>query len=361
MLRRMRAWRCRGRRWIAIGQSITLPSRIVLTSEQARAAAAQPTASRRSNMAFTADYRKFLFPERAFAGKRVLITGSGKDGGIGQGLALAAAANGAAVVGVHFHSSYRDGFDMVDAMRAQGVKAFAMQADVTNTRDLWASRSYVIEQMEGKGPDIVICNSGLTEKGYRYGRALPEIEGESRAERRARVRREFIENLAESKLVMDTKIDGFVYMTHLWAGEAVYHNQPVQFVYISSMQSIQPGVAVPGYVVANWAILRLPEVLRVNLGKAANMATSCCLMLPFIRTGMTEEYADNPKVFGRWQPRMLETHEAAQAVSQLLSRPAEELNLGNYKLGVEGSAEAIKLKWSQIKLEVSDQPLPWSP
>ncbi|MGR8921396.1 MAG: SDR family NAD(P)-dependent oxidoreductase, partial [Gammaproteobacteria bacterium] len=294
-------------------------------------------------MAFTADYDKFKFPNSAFAGKRVLITGSGKDGGIGQGLALAAAASGAEAVGVHFHSSYRDGFDMVDAMRERGVRAFAMQADVTNTRDLWASRSYVIEQMGGKGPDIVICNSGLTEAGYRFGRALPEIEGESRAERRARVRRDFIEKLAESKLVMDTKIDGFVYMTHLWAGEAVYHKQPVQFVYISSMQSIEPGVAVPGYVVANWAVLRLPQVLRVNLGKSADMASACCLMLPFIRTGMTQEYADNPKVFGRWQPRMLETHEAAQSVSELLGRPTEDLDLGNFKLGVGGTAEAIEL------------------
>ena len=60
-------------------------------------------------MAFTADFEKFKFPESAFQGKRVLITGSGKDGGIGQALALAAAANGSEVVGVHFNSSYRDG------------------------------------------------------------------------------------------------------------------------------------------------------------------------------------------------------------------------------------------------------------
>ncbi|MDH3713586.1 MAG: SDR family oxidoreductase [Gammaproteobacteria bacterium] len=314
-------------------------------------------------MAFTADYDKFRFADNlteAIAGRRVFITGSGKDHGIGQALALAAAANGAEVVGVHFHRSYRDGFDLVNALRERGHKAFAVQADVTSTKDLWESRGYSIEQMGGQSPDLIICNSGLTEKGYRFGRALPEVEGESRAERRARVRQDFLDNLAESHMVLDTKIDGFVAMTHLWAGEAVYRKAPLQFMYISSMQAIEPGVAVPGYVVANWAVLRLPEVLRVNLGRSADLVSSSCLMLPFIRTGMTEAYADNPKVFGRWQPRMLETHEAARAVVQLLGRPAEELNLGNFKLGVGGTADALELTWSQIRLEVSDQALDWS-
>jgi len=311
-------------------------------------------------MAYSASYDKFRFPENdggTFAGKRVLITGSGKDGGTGQALALAAAANGAEVIGVHFHSSYRDGFDLVAAIRAQGVKAFALQADVTNTRDLWASRSYVIEQMGGKGPDIVVCNSGLTEQGYRFGRALPKVEDESRGERRARVRRDFIDNLSESSLVLNTKIDGAVAMTHLWAGEAVYHAQPLQIVYISSMQAIEPGVAVPGYVVANWAVLKLPEVLKVNLGRSSDMVNACCVMLPFVRTGMTQEYADNPKVFGRWQPRMLEPFEAAHGVTQLLGRDADSLDLGNYKLGVNGTAEEIELKWTQIKLAVQESDL----
>jgi hypothetical protein len=174
------------------------------------------------------------------------------------------------------------------------------------------------------------------------------------------VRRDFIENLAESSLVMNTKIDGFVAMTHLWAGEAVYHQQPLQLMYISSMQALEPGVAVPGYVVANWAVLKLPEVLKVNLGKASNMVSAACLMLPFVRTGMTEEYADNPKVFGRWQPRMLEPFEAAGSVAQLLARPAAELNLGNYKLCVSGTAEETKFSWSQVRLEISDQALAWS-
>ncbi len=314
-------------------------------------------------MAFTAPIDSFRFSDSyqsAFAGKRVLITGSGRDGGIGQALALAAGLNGAAAVGVHFHRSYRDGFDLVVALKELGIQSFALQADVTNTGDLWASRSYIVEQMGGRGPDVVVCNSGLTESGYRFGRALAEIDNESRGERRARVRQSFLDNLKESKEVVDTKVDGFLAMTHLWAGEAVYHKQPLQIVYVSSRQAIEPGVAVPGYVIANWAVLQLPQVLRVNLGRASDLVGACCLMLPFVRTGMTEAYAGNEKVFGRWQPRMLEPFEAAQAVAQLLTRPQEELDLGNFELLVEGTADDTRLSWSQVKLVVEEQALPWS-
>ena len=128
---------------------------------------------------------------------------------------------------MHFHRSYVDGFDLVEALRKEGVNAFPVQADVTNMGDLWATRSYIIEQMGGLPPNLLICNSGLTEKGYSFGRALREIENEPRAMRRARVRQHFIDNLEESRLVLDTKIDGFLATTHLWAGEAVYHEEPL--------------------------------------------------------------------------------------------------------------------------------------
>src|SRR5262249_58975399 len=135
------------------------------------------------------------------AGKRVLITGAGKDGGLGQAFALAAGLNGAAAVGVHFHRSYVDGFDLVNALRDKGVNAFPVQADVTNMGDLWATRSYVIEQMGGQPPNLVICNSGLTEKGYSFGRALREIEDEPRAMRRAGGGACVVDNLEEERPV----------------------------------------------------------------------------------------------------------------------------------------------------------------
>lgn len=308
-------------------------------------------------MAFTVDINQFRYGAEAtaFAGKHVLVTGSGRDHGLGQAFALAAGLNGAASVGIHFHRSYRDGFDLVDALREAGVNAFALQADVTNNADLWASRTYVVEQMGGRSPDIVICNSGLTEQGYRFGRSLPEIEGEPRGERRARVRRAYIENLEESRAVLNTKIDGFVAMTHLWAAEAVYHKTPVQFVYVSSKQALEPGVSVPGYAIANWAVLQLPQVLRVNLGRVADMASAYCLLLPFIKTSMTQEYSDNEKVFGRWQPRMLETYEAAAAITQLMSQSAETLDQGLFELNVSGTSEKTELEWAHRVIEAREE------
>lgn len=314
-------------------------------------------------MAFSVQIKKFRFAEElgiGVAGKRVLITGAGKDGGLGQAFALAAGLNGAAVVGVHFHRSYVDGFDLVYTLRAAGVNAFPVQADVTNMGDLWASRSYVIEQMGGLPPNLLICNSGLTEKGYAFGRALREIAHEPRAMRRARVRQHFIDSLEESRLVLDTKIDGFLATTHLWVGEAIYHEEPLRLVYVSSRQAIDPGVAVPGYVISNWAVLQLPKVLAVNLGRSAGLVTAFSMLLPFVRTGMTGEYAANPKVFGRWQPRMLETHEAAEAFLHLLARPQEELQQGMFVLVVEGSTESIRVTWKKVHLDLREETLDWS-
>ncbi len=59
-------------------------------------------------MAFSPKLDSFRFPpelHKGVSGKRVLITGAGRDGGLGQAFALAAGLNGAAAVGVHFHTS----------------------------------------------------------------------------------------------------------------------------------------------------------------------------------------------------------------------------------------------------------------
>jgi len=318
-------------------------------------------------MALTTDPSSFSLPPElaaGVAGKRVFITGAGRDKGLGQAFALAAGLNGAAGVAVHFHNSYEDGLDTVNMLREHGCEnAFPVQCDVTNPRDVWSIRSYVIQRLGGV-PDVVICNSGASESGYMLGRVPRAQEGESSARRRARVRQAFVENLAESQMVIDTKVDGFLAMTHLWASEAVFVKQPLTIVYISSRQAVDAGPAVPGYVMANWAVLSLPKILHVNLGRSASLVRAFSVGYPFVKTSMTEEYADNPKVFGRWQDRMLEPHEASKALMQLLSRPAEELDDRFFQLLVDGAPElgegGIRPRWSEIAITVSDKALEWS-
>ena len=221
--------------------------------------------------------------------------------------------------------------------------------------------------MGGLPPNLVICNSGLTEKAYSFGRALKEQDGEPTAVRRVRVRvrvrQHFLDNLDESRLVLDTKIDGFLASTHLWAGEAVYHQEPIQFIYVSSRQAIDPGASVPGYAISNWAVLQLPRVLKVNLGSNADLVQCLSLMFPFIRTGMTDEYAGNERVYGRWQKPMLEPSEMAEAFMALLSRPAAETDDAMFELmvdDVEGDEDAIDVTWSQVSFGVNEQALSWS-
>lgn len=318
-------------------------------------------------MPATVDPSRFKFPPGAVAGvqgKRLLITGAGKHGGLGQAFALAAGLNGAETVGVHFHRSYSDGLETVEMIAQGGGRAFPVQADLTSPGDLWATRGHVIRRMGERLPDIVICNSGLSERGYLLGRAPKEQDGEAPALRRARARQAFIDNLDDSRAVIDTKVDGFLCTTHLWAGEATYAKRPLQLVYVSSRQALDPGAGVPGYVAANWAVLALPRILSVNLGKSADLVTAFSVAFPFVRTGMTEALAQSPKVFGRWQPRMLETHEAALALMQLLSRPAAETNGKVFQLEVAedaaAGAGAVRVTWSEIKLGFERVPLAWS-
>lgn len=309
------------------------------------------------------DLKRFVFgPETArhVAGKRVLITGSGSEGGIGQALALAAGLNGAEAVGVHFHRSYEDALLTVDAINSAGGKAFPVQADVTNSSDVWAMRSHVIRSMGGQLPDLVVCNSGLSERGYRLGIVPKDRPEEAKASRRARARMAFVTNLAESTGVVNTKIDGFLAMTHLWAGEATHAGRPVQIVYISSRQAIDPGAGVPGYVLANYAVLALPTILRVNLGRNAGKVTSFSLALPFVQTGMTEAYAENEAVYGRWQPRMLRTHELAEAFLQLLNRPASELDDRILQLDAAAAGDEMRVTWSAVDLLPRVEQLSWS-
>jgi hypothetical protein len=75
---------------------------------------------------------------------------------------------------------------------------------------------------------------------------------------------------------------------------------------------------------------------------------------------MTDEYAENAAVWGRWQPRMLETDETAAAFMRLLARPQAELDQGSFELIVDGDARSIRLSWKKVHLDLREESLEWS-
>jgi glucose 1-dehydrogenase/3-oxoacyl-[acyl-carrier protein] reductase len=93
----------------------------------------------------------------SLAGKLVLVTGSGT--GIGQGVALELARQGADVV-LHFHSSAHGAIEAVEQITAMGRRATAIQA---NLGEVAECRRLVDDAVTFLGGlDGLVCNAGIT-------------------------------------------------------------------------------------------------------------------------------------------------------------------------------------------------------
>ena len=93
---------------------------------------------------------------RPLEGKVALVTGAAR--GIGRGIALALARNGASIV-LHYHNSAQYVDEVCRAIEAQDVGAAAVQADL---RDVSAAREIVDAALEAFGAvDILVNNAGV--------------------------------------------------------------------------------------------------------------------------------------------------------------------------------------------------------
>ncbi len=94
----------------------------------------------------------------ALEGRRALVTGAGV--GIGQGIALELARQGAAVAVHYYADSVAGGQDTVASIEASGGKAIPIEADLTNVA---ACRRAVDEAAAALGGlDVLVNNAGVT-------------------------------------------------------------------------------------------------------------------------------------------------------------------------------------------------------
>src|SRR5262245_36918013 len=90
------------------------------------------------------------------AGKRVLVTGS--DTGIGRGVALEFAREGAAVA-LHYPHEPGGARTAVEAIRSTGGKAEAFKANFTDINQVRALATQAIEFLGGL--DVLVNNAGI--------------------------------------------------------------------------------------------------------------------------------------------------------------------------------------------------------
>lgn len=90
------------------------------------------------------------------AGKVALVTGA--SGGIGSGIAIRLALEGAAVA-VHYHAQAREAASVVEQIQSAGGVASAFQADVTKPKQVQAMVVKIAAAL-GK-PDILVNNAGV--------------------------------------------------------------------------------------------------------------------------------------------------------------------------------------------------------
>src|SRR5256712_8174480 len=93
---------------------------------------------------------------QALRGQRALVTGA--SSGIGEGIARAFGAAGAAVV-VNYGGNADAAYRVVDEVKATGSEALAIRADVSKEADVEAMFAEV--QRAWAGIDILVSNAGL--------------------------------------------------------------------------------------------------------------------------------------------------------------------------------------------------------
>jgi 3-oxoacyl-[acyl-carrier protein] reductase len=130
------------------------------------------------------------------SGKTALVTGG--SGELGRVMCRTLAAAGANVV-VNYHSGKDRAESVVKELRASGVKALAVQADITKRSDIESMRDTVLAEFSS--PDIVVTNAVI--QVHPWSRVLEEDEADYESQFRSCV----MQNVLMAKAFVPAMVD----------------------------------------------------------------------------------------------------------------------------------------------------------
>jgi len=187
-------------------------------------------------------------------GKRVAVTGA--NTGIGQGIALAVARSGGAVVGIG--RSVMD--ETARQVEALGVSFEAVKCDIS---DMKASVRMLDEVMSKAPLDGLVNNAGIIRRG-------PALDF----------------NEADWDDVMDVNLKTLFFLCQSFARNVLSAGRQGRIVNIASMLSFQGGIRVAPYTVAKHGVLGVTRLLANEL--AASGVNVNAIAPGYIETNNTE-------------------------------------------------------------------------
>ena len=201
-------------------------------------------------------------------GKNALVTGS--DQGIGQGIALALAANGADVV-VHYRRNREGAEETRDQIRKMGRNSAAIQADVS---DLASARKLVNEGIAALSElDILVNNAGIEKRA-----AFLDVTEQDYAD------------------VIQVNMTAPFFLAQEFVRQLVAHKRPGKLINVSSVHEELPFPNFTPYCMAKGGLKMMMRNLAIELGSCGitvnNIAPGA------IETPINKKLMSDPKLLG---------------------------------------------------------------
>ncbi len=238
-----------------------------------------------------------------------VVTGSSR--GIGKGIARELGSHGASVV-INYRSSEGDAYDVVDAIKADGGTAVAIQADVTDGDEVDAMADRV-ETAFG-GADVLVNNAGIT-----VDRKFEEMTRE------------------EWDTVMDVNLGGVYNCTNAFFDDLKKADHG-RLINISSVVGQQGNYGQANYAATKSGLFGFTRTVALELARSGTTAN--CVSPGFVQTDMLEKVPDRvqEKILSRIPlDRFAEVEDVAGIVRFLASEDSSYMT--GQVLGVNGGME----------------------